>query len=211
MGVSTAIELVYACRMELGLTEAIDTLVVAPHADAVIEVAQQYSTLPAKLALALAELDRRREFDYEGYASMTAWCRDKLGWTNQAANRLLKTGRRLLDLPVTRDAWAARDLTDGQVEIIVACVTDRRAGLWAEHEAEVVPLLGPVGCDPDQPGHAGLGGQGRRHPRRARPARRAAGRGDAGEDPRRPRLPQGHLRRRGHRDHRHRAAPGGLR
>ena len=75
---------------------------------------------------------------------MAAWCRDKLGWTNQTANRLLKTGRRLLDLPVTRDAWVARELSDGQVEIIVDCVTDRRAGLWADHEAEVVPLLAPL-------------------------------------------------------------------
>ena len=124
-------ELVYACLMELGLTEAIDSLVVAPHADAVIEVAQQHSTLTAKLALALAELDRRGEFAYEGYASMTAWCRDKLGWTNQTANRMLKTGRRVLDLPATRGAWVARALTDGKVEIIVACVTDRRSGLWA--------------------------------------------------------------------------------
>ena len=127
--------------MALGLTESIDSLVIAPHADAVVEVAQGCSTLSAKLALALAELDRRGEFQYEGYASMTAWCRDKLGWTNHHANRMLKTGRRLLDLPVTRDAWLARALTDGQVEIIVACVTDRRAGLWADHEAEVVPLL----------------------------------------------------------------------
>ena len=38
---------------------------------------------------------------------MAAWCRDKLGWTNQTANRILKTGRRLLDLPATRDAWVA--------------------------------------------------------------------------------------------------------
>jgi hypothetical protein len=130
--------------MELGLTEAIENLVVAPHADAVVEVAQQHSTLSAKLVLALAELDRRGEYEYEGYASMAAWCRSKLGWTNRMANGRLKTGRRLLDVPVTREAWLARDLTDGQIDIIVECVTDRRAGLWAEHEAEVVPFLIPL-------------------------------------------------------------------
>ena len=158
--------------MELGLTEAIDSLVVAPHADAVVEVAQQHSTLSAKLALALAELDRRHEFEYEGYASMTAWCRDKLGWTNQTANRILKIGRRLLDLPATRDAWVARELTDGQVEIIVACVTDRRAGLVVRARGRDRAAARGAGCDPDQPGHAGLGGQGRRHPRRATNRRR---------------------------------------
>jgi hypothetical protein len=75
---------------------------------------------------------------------MTAWCRTKLGWTNQTAQRILKIGRRLLDLPVTAEAWVRRELSDGQVEIIVACVTDRRAGLWGEHEAEVVPFLVPL-------------------------------------------------------------------
>jgi hypothetical protein len=144
LGGPSGIELVYAVGMGLGLTEAIDTLVVAPHADAVTDLAQAHSTLTAKLALALAELDRRGEHDHEGYASMTAWCRDKLGWTNQHANRLLRLGRRLLELPVTRDAWLTRALSDGQVEIITACVTDRRAPLWVQHEAEVVPLLGAL-------------------------------------------------------------------
>ena len=36
------------------------------------------------------------------------------------------------------------ELSDGQIDIIVECVTDRRAGLWAEHEAEVVPYLVPL-------------------------------------------------------------------
>ncbi len=35
-------------------------------------------------------------------------------------------------------------LSDGQVEVIVACVTDRRAPLWAEHEAAIIPLLEPL-------------------------------------------------------------------
>jgi hypothetical protein len=127
--------------MVLGLTESIDSLLIAPHADAVAEVAQCHSALTAKLATALVELERTGDHERDGYASMTAWCRTVLGWTNQLANRLLRIGRRLQDLPVTAEAWRSGDLTEGQVEIIVGCVTDRRAGLWAEHEAEVVPLL----------------------------------------------------------------------
>ena len=75
---------------------------------------------------------------------MTAWCRIHLGWTNQTANRHLRTGRRLRGLPVTADAWLNGALSDGQIEVVVACVTDRRAELWAEHEAAVVPLLAPL-------------------------------------------------------------------
>jgi hypothetical protein len=130
--------------MVLGLTEAIDALVIAPHADAVAEVAQGYSTLRAKLVVALCELDQRREFEAEGYVSMTAWCRDRLGWTNQHATALLRIARRLRDLPVTTAAWLRRGLTDGQVEVLVACVTDRRAPLFTEHEAEVIPTLVPL-------------------------------------------------------------------
>jgi hypothetical protein len=127
-----------------GLAESIETLVIAPHGDAVVEVAQQYSTLRAKLALALAELDHRRDHELDGYASMTAWCRDKLGWTNQHANRMLRIGRRLRELPATAAAWVTGQLTDGQVDVIVACVTDRRSDLWAQHESEVVPTLEPL-------------------------------------------------------------------
>ena len=75
---------------------------------------------------------------------LTAWCRTNLGWTNQYANRILRIGRRLRDLPVTRDAWESGTLSEGQVDIIVANVTDARAALWSEHEAEVVPKLVPL-------------------------------------------------------------------
>jgi hypothetical protein len=69
------------------------------------------------------------------------------------------------------------DLTDGQVDIIVECVTDRR-WVWATRPRS--SCSGAAGCDPDQPGHAGLGRQGRRHPRGEGTARRGPGRGDVG-------------------------------
>ncbi len=126
------------------LAESIQTLEIPPCSAAVVEVAQQHTTLTAKLTIALAKLDLSGEYEQDGYASMTAWIRNTLGWTNQTANRVLKTGRRLRDLPATSEAWLAGQLTDGQVEIIVANVTDRRAPLWAEHEGEIVPLLEPL-------------------------------------------------------------------
>jgi len=144
LGVQTGIELVYAVEMPLGLKESIESLVIAPHGDAVAEVAQCHSTLTAKLATALVELEATGDHERDGYTSMTAWCRTNLGWTNQHANRLLKIGRRLRHLPVTSEAWESGQLSEGQVEIIVANVTDRRAGLWSEHEAEIVPKLVPL-------------------------------------------------------------------
>ena len=67
-----------------------------------------------------------------------------LDLTNHQANRILKTGRRLRDLPTTSQAWLDGHLSEGQIEIIVANVTERRASLWAEHEGEVVPTFEPL-------------------------------------------------------------------
>jgi hypothetical protein len=72
---------------------------------------------------------------------MTAWMRVHLDLTNQQANTILKTGRRVRTLPVTADAWEAGRLSSGQVEIIVANVTNRRSFLFAEHEAGLIPDL----------------------------------------------------------------------
>ena len=123
------------------LHKSIETLAIPPHSAAVIEVALLHAELSARLTMALAELDHRREFELDGSVSMTAWCRINLGWTDQRANRVLKVGRRLRTLPVTTEAWLAGRLAPGAIDVIVSCVTERRADLWAEHEAEVVPHL----------------------------------------------------------------------
>lgn len=123
------------------LADSIHGLEIPPSSAAVVEVARLHSALTAKVTMALAELDRRGEWEIDGSASMTAWMRSHLDVTNQQANRILKTGRRLHDLPATAGAWLAGELCEGQVEIIVANVTDRRAPMWAEHEAAIVPLL----------------------------------------------------------------------
>jgi hypothetical protein len=130
--------------MDEALHESIETLVISPLSDSIVEVGRLASVLDAKLTLALAAFDRSGDWQLDGSASMTAWVRNHLGWTNQRAARVLRIGRRLLDLPVSTDAWIAGDLTDGQIEVIVANVTERRAGLWSEHEGEIVPLLRPL-------------------------------------------------------------------
>jgi len=127
------------------LRTSIQRLDIPPCSAAVIEVAQLHSVLGAKVTMALADLDRRGEWEVDGSASMTAWMRSRLDVTNHQANRILKTGRRLRDLPATTAAWLAGDLSDGQVEIIVANVTDRRTGLWVDHEGDLIPTL--IGLD----------------------------------------------------------------
>ena len=91
--------------------------------------------------MALAAVDRGGEWGIDGSASMAAWVRNHLFLTHSTAARVLRTGRRLLDLPATTAAWLSGSLSDGQIEILVANVTDRRAALWAQHEADLVPGL----------------------------------------------------------------------
>ncbi|HYI61613.1 MAG TPA: DUF222 domain-containing protein [Acidimicrobiales bacterium] len=130
--------------MAAALRESIQTLVIASESDALVDVAQQASVLRAKLTLALAELDHRGDWKLDGSASMTAWVRNHFGWTNQAASHALRLGRRLRALPATAAAWITGELTDAQVEVIAANVTEARTRLWADHETELVPLLRPL-------------------------------------------------------------------
>jgi len=44
-------------------------------------------------------------------------------------------------LPVTRAAWESGALSEGQVQVILANVTDRLTARFAEHETGLVPLL----------------------------------------------------------------------
>lgn len=132
------------CSMFEALAEAIDSLESAPQSDAVVELLGLHQRLGAKVTMAVAALEQTGDWQLDGSVSMTAWLRNNAGLTNQGANRILKVGRRLRDLPGTADAWLQGRLTDGQVEVIVANVTDRRVRLFAEQEADVLPLLEPL-------------------------------------------------------------------
>ncbi|MGK2949731.1 MAG: DUF222 domain-containing protein [Acidimicrobiales bacterium] len=126
------------------LADTIDTLVVPAKSDALTALAQQHGRMSARLCEALGDFDAAGAWELDGSATMTAWTRVHLGWTNQTANRWLRTARRLRDLPVTQQAWADGRLTDGQIEVIVTNLTDRRAPLFAQHEADVIPTFEPL-------------------------------------------------------------------
>jgi Domain of unknown function (DUF222) len=102
---------------------------------------------------------------------MTAWLRHHTRRSGRDAARCTKTARRLRELPVTAGAYRDGVLSGGHIQAIVANLKDRTAGLFADHEAELVPELARlsvaetavamqdwarraeavVGDDPDQP------------------------------------------------------------
>jgi hypothetical protein len=97
--------------------------------------------LTAKATMAGAAFDAAALWDLEGDTSMTAWLRTRAGMTSRQAARTVTTSRRLAAAPVTAAAWSDGTLSTGQVEAITANVDDATAALFAEHEADLIPVL----------------------------------------------------------------------
>jgi hypothetical protein len=97
--------------------------------------------LNAKLLAAVGGHDAAEVWRNDGATSMTAWLRHHTRQSGRQAARCAKTARRLHVLPVTAAAYRDGGLSGGQVQAIVANLKDRTVGLFAEHEAELVPDL----------------------------------------------------------------------
>jgi hypothetical protein len=111
------------------------------------ELAQKLRSLDrltAEVAALVGRFERSGDWAAEGATSVVAWLRGE-GLSGADAGRLAGLGRRLLRLPVLAEAWFRGSLTGGQVQAVMAAVPERRVGLFASHEAAVVPTL--VGLD----------------------------------------------------------------
>jgi Domain of unknown function (DUF222) len=97
--------------------------------------------LNAKLLAAVGEHDTAELWRHDGSTSMTAWLRHHTRRSGRDAARCTKTARRLRELPVTAAAHRDGVLSSGHIQAIVANLTDRTAGLFADHETALVPEL----------------------------------------------------------------------
>src|SRR5829696_963254 len=102
------------------LADAIDGLDLPVDNDLLAEAFSLADRLHAKLVAAVGEHDVAEV------------------WRNDAA-LCTKTARRLRHLPVTAAAYREGRLSGGQVQAIVANLSGRTAGLFAQHEAKLVP------------------------------------------------------------------------
>src|SRR5690554_5112184 len=116
------------------LASAVQNLHVPAEPSALIDVAALQDRLVANTTMAVAELDAAGAYEIAGAATMTAWMRTELGLTNTQANRILRTARRIRRFPHTAEAWQAGRLSSGQIECIVANVTERRAPIFEDQE-----------------------------------------------------------------------------
>ena len=94
----------------------------------------------AKLAVAVARMDADRLWEIDGAPSASGWLQAR-GLTGPEAHRLVQIGRKLTRLPVLAAAWLAGDVNGGQVQAVHLNVVERHVGLFASHEAELVPTL----------------------------------------------------------------------
>jgi hypothetical protein len=118
-----------------------DEAEVAADAAAIAEAVRVVDRLTAKIAEAVGEFDAAGLWDLDAATSMTAWLRQYTGMTSRAAAAMVQTARRLRSLPVTAEAWRSGRLTGGQVQAIAANVPNGLVRVFAEQEAELVPLL----------------------------------------------------------------------
>jgi hypothetical protein len=123
------------------LAGAIDDLELPADGRVLTEAFALADRLNAKLLDAVGEHDAAELWRNDGATSMTAWLRHHTRRSGRDAARCARTARRLRQLPVTAAAYRDGVLSSGHVQTIVANLTDRTAGLFADHETELVPDL----------------------------------------------------------------------
>ena len=123
------------------VSRAVDDLDLPVDCGVLTEAFALVDQLNAKLPAAVGEHDAVELWRNEGATSMTAWLRHHTRRSGRDAARRARTARRLRQLPVTAAAHRDGVLSSGQVRAIVANLKDRTAGLFADHEAQLVPEL----------------------------------------------------------------------
>lgn len=123
------------------LSKAIDELEVPVDGQSIVAFFAEIDRMHSIAAEVLGRFDAAKLWDLDDAVSLQQWLRTRTGYTNNDASKIARTAQRLHELPVTLSAWRDGSLTSAQVDIVLANVSEERAELFAEHEAEIVPSL----------------------------------------------------------------------
>lgn len=123
------------------LGKAIDTITVSHNPDDLAELFGPFDRLRAVLVRAVGEFDAHQSWQLDGATSMASWLRQHTRQTGATASGFVHQARRLRSLPVTEAAALDGTLSADQVKVMLANVSDTTAALYAEMEADMVPLL----------------------------------------------------------------------
>jgi hypothetical protein len=101
----------------------------------------------ARLTIAFGDFVAYGEWELAGYANPVQWLKVERGMTGQDAYRMTQEAKKLRALPLTAEAWVNGELSTGQVRIICTQVIERHLDLFAQHEADIVPMLSGLSID----------------------------------------------------------------
>jgi hypothetical protein len=131
----------YYVEMFSALAEAIETLDIPLHRDALVDAYELADRLTARLSAALTAYDAAGGPEADGCVNLAQWLRHYADRARRDAHHEAATARRLRDLPVVAARFADGTLSAGQVAGIVANLTDGTVAAFAEQEADMIPRL----------------------------------------------------------------------
>jgi Domain of unknown function (DUF222)/HNH endonuclease len=123
------------------LGNTIDELDIPVDSDALAAILAQRDRLDARISDAVAAHDHAGLWELDGATSMTAWLSDRARMPRPRATATSVRARKLAQLPLTAGAWRDGVLSGGQVEAIATNLDADTLGLFADHEAAMVPTL----------------------------------------------------------------------
>ncbi|HUP86230.1 MAG TPA: DUF222 domain-containing protein, partial [Acidimicrobiales bacterium] len=122
------------------LVGAIEAMEPPSHNATLVEALRLRERFEARLAIGVGAFDTSGLWELDHASSAVAWLRQQ-GLTAGAAVALVRAGRCVANAPLLGDAWLDGRLCGGQVQAVVANVSERHSELFAEHHAELVPTL----------------------------------------------------------------------
>ena len=146
LGFGLLIELMSATLLDMfeDLHEAIATLEVPAHADAIVLVRRLRDQLDARLAEAEATYASEHAYEPDGFGSMAAFLRQRGGMASGDARRSAKRADRLGRLDDVLSSWQNGALSGAQVDVVVAEVPDHHVERFAVTATETCSILAPL-------------------------------------------------------------------
>jgi hypothetical protein len=126
------------------LNAAIDELDVPLEHDAMIEYLRLCDRFEARRAAIIGEFETSQQWALVGSVSVTQWLMGYGRLAGDDIHRMRALARCIRLFPVTAQAYQTGDFSTAQVRAIAANVSAEAEDIFAEHEAELVPVLIPL-------------------------------------------------------------------
>jgi hypothetical protein len=131
-------------RMFVALADAVDGLDPVDDGASVAALVGLDDRLHAKVLASVAAFDAAGGWALDGAGSLSSWLKHHTDRSPGLAVGLARTARTLAELPETAAAYSDGRLSRGQLEAITANLSAKTVEHFAEHEAELLPVLVPL-------------------------------------------------------------------